>query len=444
MKIGSEILEIDITDIRSALAELELYLDQNNYFIIWDTILHGSQNKVWPTFDQINKYIKDIDSRTQLIFQFYAGHKSSNTLEISSIATDILIKLGLINYYNERYEFNFCIRRFMGLVLITGKNRKGAQTSPYFGEDSLHMMNIIQVPKYSTIMDLGCGTGFHGLKFSRHAKRIVFVDIDERSLLCAKLNWLWNCSDNNKAEFIHSNYFSNIKDIKFDLITFNPAFHPVANEIELPKFGGDSADGIEWIRQIFPLLLSYLNPDGRLISFATFIGDYQEPLVVKEMRSMNLEKHVRIIHTQRFSKYYYIKQLVDVARNYNSSSLNELSEYYITQFNNLNADLVYNSVLIFSKNQLSGLQTNTLSKIYDEFDLKDITGKITCEGTIITDCNGSELIELDLEGVQFIKLLKDGLGIFQAATKLVQGSFDVLRIYEEGVDLLHILSDLMD
>lgn len=168
---------------------------------------------------------------------------------------------------------------FYGLKFIVNKN----VLIPRFETEEL----VEQVVEYTKdlnkdkikILDLGCGSGAIGLTLKSILKdsEVTLVDISKEALEVAKLN---ANNLNLDVTFIESDWFSNVKLEKYDIIVSNPPYIRTDEEIEeivknnepsLSLYGG--VDGLDCYRKILANIKPYLN-NKFLIAFE--IGESQK------------------------------------------------------------------------------------------------------------------------------------------------------------------------
>ena len=168
---------------------------------------------------------------------------------------------------------------FYGLKFIVNKN----VLIPRFETEEL----VEQVVEYTKdlnkdkikILDLGCGSGAIGLTLKSILKdsEVTLTDISKEALEVAKLN---ANNLNLDVTFIESDWLSNIKLEKYDIIVSNPPYIRTDEEIEeivknnepsLALYGG--VDGLDCYRKILANIKPYLN-NKFLIAFE--IGESQK------------------------------------------------------------------------------------------------------------------------------------------------------------------------
>lgn len=168
---------------------------------------------------------------------------------------------------------------FYGLKFIVNKN----VLIPRFETEEL----VEQVVEYTKdlnkdkikILDLGCGSGAIGLTLKSILKNseVTLTDISKEALEVAKLN---ANNLNLDVTFIESDWLSNVKLEKYDIIVSNPPYIRTDEEIEeivknnepsLALYGG--VDGLDCYRKILANIKPYLN-NKFLIAFE--IGESQK------------------------------------------------------------------------------------------------------------------------------------------------------------------------
>lgn len=132
-------------------------------------------------------------------------------------------------------------------------------------------LSIIGDKENLTILDMCTGSGAIAISIAKYAKnnKVYAVDISEQALDVARKN----AKENNvNIEFINSNMFENLDDIKFDMIISNPPYieteviqtldKQVQNEPKIALDGG--SDGLDFYRIILDNADKFLKPDGAI------------------------------------------------------------------------------------------------------------------------------------------------------------------------------------
>ena len=149
------------------------------------------------------------------------------------------------------------------------------------------VVSVALEKNFSTVLDLGTGTGCIVISLLKERPDVVgvSVDISKECLNVAKINAETN-GVLDRVKFIHSDWFSNVTS-RFDLIVSNPPYiglselNDLSREVKNfdPKvalFGG--RDGLNCYEAIFNDVSRFLNPGGRLI---TEVGYAQSSIVKK-------------------------------------------------------------------------------------------------------------------------------------------------------------------
>ena len=200
---------------------------------------------------------KEVDSDIEKLYK--------SSLEALKENKPIQYVIGNVNFYGFKFivNKNVLIPRFETEELV----EQVVEYARNFNKDKIK------------ILDLGCGSGAIGLTLKSILKdsEVTLVDISKESLEVAKLN---ANNLNLDVTFIESDWFSNIKLEKYDIIVSNPPYIRTNEEIEeivrdnepsLALYGG--IDGLDCYRKILANIKPYLN-DKFLIAFE--IGESQK------------------------------------------------------------------------------------------------------------------------------------------------------------------------
>jgi len=157
-------------------------------------------------------------------------------------------------------------------------------------EEVIKIANKMQNPY---ILDLCTGSGAIAISLAKNLSKakIVATDISKKALEIAKYNAKLNGVLSN-IDFIESNLFDKIKNIKFDIIVSNPPYIATSEIKTLPKDvrqepvialdGGK--DGLKFYREIFEKGNEFLNKEGYI---CVEIGYNQRDLVKKIIEKKN-------------------------------------------------------------------------------------------------------------------------------------------------------------
>lgn len=216
-----------------------------------------------------------------------------NPLELLTIL-DKVVDDSIINLYKESLKAlneNRPIQYVIGHVNFYGLKFKVNENVliPRFETEELveNIKNYLEKKNITNpkILDLGCGSGVIGLTLKSFFKDadITLTDISDEALQVAREN---ASNLNLDVNFIKSDWFSNVKVDKYDVIVSNPPYIKTDEEIEeivknnepaLALYGG--VDGLDCYRKILKDINKYLK-DDYLIAFE--IG-YLEGRDLKEL-----------------------------------------------------------------------------------------------------------------------------------------------------------------
>ena len=202
----------------------------------------------------------------------------------------------------EPLQYITGIQEFMKLNFIVTKDVLIPQPdTEILVEEVIDIAKNIENPM---VLDLGTGSGAIAISIAKNIPnvKIYATDISKKALEIAKQNAKLNGVLNN-IEFVESNLFDKLKNLKFDIIVSNPPYIKTDEIKTLPKDvqqepiialdGGK--DGIDFYRKIYKNGYSYLNRQGYL---CVEIGYNQKREVLKI-----IEEQKRYVET------YYKKDL---------------------------------------------------------------------------------------------------------------------------------------
>lgn len=204
----------------------------------------------------------------------------------------------------EPLQYITGVQEFMKLNFIVNKDVLIPQPdTEILVEEVIKIANKMENP---IILDLCTGSGAIAVSLAKNIPnvKIIATDISKKALEIAKYNAKLN-GVLNSIDFIESNLYNKIKNIKFDVIVSNPPYI-ATNEIQkLPKDvrqepvialdGGK--DGLDFYRKIYDKGNEFLNRQGYI---CVEIG-YNQREAVKKI----IEKKQRYVQT------YFIKDLCE-------------------------------------------------------------------------------------------------------------------------------------
>ncbi len=176
-------------------------------------------------------------------------------------------------------------QEFMKLNFLVNKNVLiPRQDTEILVEEVISISKNIPNP---IILDLCTGSGAIAISLAKYIKntKIYATDISEKAIEIAEKNAEFNGVINN-IEFIESDLFTRLKNLKFDIIVSNPPYieerelkklpKDVQNEPQIALNGGK--DGLKFYREILENGYKFLNRQGYL---CLEIGYNQKQSVLK-------------------------------------------------------------------------------------------------------------------------------------------------------------------
>ncbi|OUJ19385.1 Methylase of polypeptide chain release factors HemK [Methanonatronarchaeum thermophilum] len=155
---------------------------------------------------------------------------------------------------------------------MTFKNKYNKHTYPP-SDDSLLMVDTInkQKKRWNHALDMGTGTGIIAYHLSKKTNKVTAIDINPHAIKSAQKN-LKNIKN---IEIKQSDLFSQIKQTKYDLITFNPPYIPIEkpelknSEIEKAWNGGKT--GRKTINKFITQSKNHLTKNGSILLLTSSI-----------------------------------------------------------------------------------------------------------------------------------------------------------------------------
>jgi release factor glutamine methyltransferase len=139
-------------------------------------------------------------------------------------------------------------------------------------EDSYLLISAIRKhlkSKNETILEMGAGSGVVSIYLSDYVSKIYAVDIDKEAITYAREEIRKASSRREKPikniHLINSDLFSSVgKELRFDLIVFNPPYLPNEKKIENDIALNGGPEGNEIIIKFLEQAKDYLNINGEI------------------------------------------------------------------------------------------------------------------------------------------------------------------------------------
>lgn len=160
------------------------------------------------------------------------------------------------------------------------------------------------------VLDVGCGNGVIGIYLLKKFKNIrcmTFADLSKKAVKIAKKNCKINNVSTNKIKFLESNIFSNVQNLKFDIIIndISGISYEVAKISDwfdgVPCESGD--DGTKLTLKVLKEFKSFLNPKGRL--YFPLISLSNERKVINYLKKKKIKSELLSINKWPIPKNIY-------------------------------------------------------------------------------------------------------------------------------------------
>jgi release factor glutamine methyltransferase len=166
---------------------------------------------------------------------------------------------------------------------------------------SFFLEENIVINNEEKVLDIVTGSGFFSIMAAENASKIVGIDINPKSIRCAKLNALLNEYEDKTDFRVGSLYSALAKEEKFDVILANPPEFPTPKEKSRNDSFGISnlagPDGRLILDQVISGAKDHLNNNGRLILWNAWYSNI--PKTIELLVSLGFE--VKIIAEKYFS-----------------------------------------------------------------------------------------------------------------------------------------------
>ena len=129
-------------------------------------------------------------------------------------------------------------------------------------EDSFLLREEIKNYAHGLVLDIGTGSGIQALEASRYANKVYALDINSVAIKNLKKTIRKKKIKNIVA--LKSDLFSSLKQIKFDLIIFNPPYLPSDKKYPDRALDGGKR-GYELVEKFFEDACNFLKPTGLIL-----------------------------------------------------------------------------------------------------------------------------------------------------------------------------------
>ncbi len=136
------------------------------------------------------------------------------------------------------------------------------------GELLVKLLDGALVPRGSTVLDMGTGSGVGAVFASRWADRVVAVDLNPEAVRCARINVLIHHLE-DRVEVLQGDLFDPVPGRRFDVVLFNPPYYRGEPRDNLDR-AWRSADAVE---RFASGLRQHLAPGGHALVVLSTDGE---------------------------------------------------------------------------------------------------------------------------------------------------------------------------
>lgn len=173
-------------------------------------------------------------------------------------------------------------RLVLGTWLIC--ERPSANSTLYFGDDSVALLNRLRARSGEHVLDLCCGPGIQSIWCASHSKpaRVVASDINPLATSLVKLNAELN-NVGGLIEAVCGDLYEAVDGAMFDLICMNPPLIPLAEDMSYGLVGNGGPDGLNLVKRALAGLPVHLNNGGRFQTLGLTVSDGILPIHTEEI-----------------------------------------------------------------------------------------------------------------------------------------------------------------
>lgn len=282
----------------SSAKQIRGYLDDFNYNLVYREIssfenyYYNPYQKKEVLCDNLSRF--DLQTRT-LFDLVLLGEKLDyaflcDTLDKRFISR--LIEVGFLrqegyDVFSDGYSIISYLDFYFVVAIPNDYNNCGDKQDIYIGTDSYRLTSILpHREEFGSFLDLCTGSGIQGILESCHAKSGYLVEKNPKVIEATKFNVVLNGLE-NKVKAVFGDLYGAVPAREtFDVITSNPPFIPVPEDIEYPLAGGGGKDGLEIVNKIMQGYNTYLKAGGVGIICGEAIGNKDFPLLVPGIKKI--------------------------------------------------------------------------------------------------------------------------------------------------------------
>jgi methylase of polypeptide subunit release factors len=179
---------------------------------------------------------------------------------LGSSTVSVLQKTGLVHVSKNQIRSDIRIQPFEGLYFVVDPPFSRGKPDDVLGiGPSGRVLSSLTIRRtVRTALDLGCGCGLQALLASRHAEKVIAVDLNPRAVRFSEFNVQLNGVTN--VEVRPGDLFEPVSGESFDLIVCNPPFVVSPEQSLIYRDSGLPVNGL--VRRILSQLPHHLEDGG--------------------------------------------------------------------------------------------------------------------------------------------------------------------------------------
>ncbi|GJQ28834.1 MAG: hypothetical protein HBSAPP03_07180 [Phycisphaerae bacterium] len=186
--------------------------------------LHVLAEELHAAFDRVDAGASRADD---VGVDAWVNGAEMNGARLAGMGMDLgaLLRMGILETVKGGVRARVLFERCEGVLIGRHRETQGLgkpESADGIGVNARALSRMIPRGAIGSALDLGCGQGFHALRASRHARRVVGTDVSRVALHLAWINAVINGAFN--VEFRRGSVYEPVEGMTFDLIMANTPF----------------------------------------------------------------------------------------------------------------------------------------------------------------------------------------------------------------------------
>lgn len=421
------------------IKEFRRFLDDLCYDIV-NIFMSGEVNyfyNPWQTFERMKLNLLALDSKHQIAFKLLLlGEELDIEMANSVLGEDIieiLLDLCLLVKNSDKVRTDgYAVVSYFDHYFLVGlpyyyPTSINKDPAVYIAQDTYRLTRVLPSGRVENSLDLCTGSGIQAILQSRNSYKSFGVELNSDAIQITKFNVILNNLE-DKVQIKEGDLYEPISSMKFDVITSNPPFIPVPDNIKFSLAGDGGEDGLKIVRKIIEGYHAHLNDYGYGIMIGEAIGDERQPFLVDLIKDiLGNYFETKLILSDKKPIESVTKSLATLCTEMGfaqEKNLDKVKSTWSDVSNKLSASYYY----VFT------IKTKKLSDKSGRIEVIDITNKwtrshkpIICSDFVVEKVvndaywiksNNQYIANLDEEAVDFINLCKGNITVEEIVTSL--------------------------